>query len=638
MALQCLYRGSASDLAAAITGGGFADRLADRFNEIFWETPDPREVESWANSIPTVVELLLDAGLGDVQVLLELKAPITDIRMDMVLVGSYPETDLMSVVVVENKQWRWIQPDGEMVRLSKNGAPHLHPANQTWGYLQVLRGYVSMLVDEKICGIVNLHNAPAHLVRAARPVARKQEDTQEPENRVPRWVAMYGAGEHRQEFRDTLLRRLSGEHAAEHADTLLQAPVRLAEGLMTRVAACVRGRQVFPLLDEQREAYDYVRHLVAKSKQGGGKEIVAIVGGPGTGKSVIALKLLGMLARQKVHAVHATGSRSFTRTLWKYAGLPGNERGAFTYFNTFTDATPNDIEVLIADEAHRIRETSRDRTDENDLREPPPQIDELIHAARVPVFLLDDHQIVRRGEVGSLDLIRAKARELGYGLREIILRHQFRSGGSPEYVDWVDRLLMLAPPQGRPVWRPLDDFSLYVAPTPLAMEQYLKARAAEERKVRIAAGFCWKWNKPNDDGTLPDDVTIDEWRRPWNSKAEEYLGDIPPSPLWATDPAGVNQVGCVYSAQGFEYDYAGVIIGKDLVWRNGWQTERRHNKDRDQINAEDFSTVVRNTYRVLATRGMRGAVLYAHDEATNQLLIDLGVPLLDQHGVPVTST
>ncbi|MFG3439298.1 DUF2075 domain-containing protein [Nonomuraea sp. NPDC047897] len=624
MGLQCLYRGSASELDTAITRDDFIDDLEKRFREAFWQDPDEREVRSWRKSIPTVVRLLVDAGLGDVQVLLELKAPITDVRMDMVLVGTFPETDLRSVVVVENKQWSRIHPDAEMVRLSSDGTPQLHPANQVWGYLQVLRGYVPMLRDEKLCGIVNLHNAPAHLVHAIRPTVQGLGEL------VQRWVAVYGAEHHRKEFSDVLRRRLSGKHAAQQAEMLLEAPVKPAEGLMAHVAQCVRERTVFPLLDEQREAYDHVRNLVATSKQRTRKEIVVIVGGPGTGKSVIAVELLGTLARQKVNVVHATGSRSFTRTLWKYAGLPGNQRGLFTYFNSFSDATPNDIDVIIADEAHRIRETSRNRKNERDLREPPPQIDELIHAARVPVFLLDEHQVVRRGEVGSLELIRNKAEQLGCGIREINLRHQFRCAGSPEYVDWVERLLMLRPSHGRPVWQPLENFTLYVARTPLAMENYLKALMTENYTARIAAGFCWPWSEPNADGTLRDDVSIGDWRRPWNSQASDYLGDIPPSSLWATDPAGFGQIGCIYSAQGFEYDYAGVIIGPDLVWRNGWHTERRHNVDRDQYQAPDFSMVVRNTYRVLATRGMRGAVLHAYDPATNQLLMDLGIPILEE--------
>jgi hypothetical protein len=247
------------------------------------------------------------------------------------------------------------------------------------------------------------------------------------------------------------------------------------------------------------------------------------------------------------------------------------------------------------------------------------------------VFLLDAHQVVRRGEVGSLELLRERANALDCDIQEINLRHQSRSGGSPEFVDWVEWLLLLVPTDGKPVWKPLDNFELYLARTPLAMENYLKERVAEKHKARIAADFCWPWSEPNDDGTLPEDVIIGDWRRPWNSQAEDYLGEIPPAALWATDPAGFGQIGCVYSAQGFEYDYAGVIIGLDLMWRNGWVTNRACNKDRDQINARNFSLVIRNTYRVLATRGMRGVVLFSEDPSTMQMLEhELKVPVLGE--------
>ncbi|MFC4122019.1 DUF2075 domain-containing protein [Nonomuraea zeae] len=632
MALQCLYQNSASELAAALADGGFPGELARRFEEVLWQEPGAPEVRSWAGSIPTVVQLLLEAGLGDVQVLLELKAPITDVRMDMVLVGAHPKDERrMSIVVVENKQWSWVQPDGDMVRISRDGKPQLHPATQVWGYRQVLTSYVPLLRDATISGIVNLHNAEGRYVETIKPRAQGLGDE------IAGWVTLFG-GDQRDAFKETLLRLLSPKKAAEHAQFLLEAPVTSTEGLMTRVADAAHGRQVFPLLDEQREAYDYVRRLVATSRRGTRKEVVLIVGGPGTGKSVIAVELLGAFNRQGVRAFHATGSRSFTQTLWRYAGLAGDERGGFTYFNTFADATPNDIDVLIADEAHRVRETSRNRRGDDDLREPPLQVDELIDAAQVPVFLLDEHQIVRRGEVGSVEMIRDAAERLGCDVHQINLRHQFRCGGSPAYVDWVGRLFGLRPGQDLPVWRPVEGYELYVAPTPAAMEVFLNEQMRNKHKARIAAGFCWPWNPPKDDGALPLDVEIEEWRRPWNLQAKKHLGRIPPWPLWATDPGGYGQIGCVYSAQGFEYDYAGVIVGPDLVWRTDrWVAERVRNQDDDQRGARNFDMVARNTYRVLATRGMRGTVLYAVDRPTNLWLASLKIPLLGLDGVPMTS-
>ncbi|MFD9946770.1 DNA/RNA helicase domain-containing protein [Nonomuraea sp. NPDC059023] len=400
------------------------------------------------------------------------------------------------------------------------------------------------------------------------------------------------------------------------------------------VSESVCERSVFPLLDEQRDAYEYVRAAVNASKRGAPKEAVLIVGGPGTGKSVIAVELLGTLNRHGIRAVHATGSRSFTLTLRDNVEKV-NRRAArsFSYFNSYTHATPHDIDVLICDEAHRLRETSDRRRHFDGPRRERSQVQELIEAAAVPVFLLDEHQLVRRGEVGSVRLIHDAANDMGVRVQQIDLRHQFRCGGCPEYVAWVEQLLGLGWEHGPQQWQSLETFELYVARTPADMEDFLRARQGEGRTARMAAGFCWPWSDPLADGTLVEDVQIGDWRRPWNSRSEREKNGVPPSSLWATHPAGFGQIGCIYTAQGFEYDYAGVIFGEDLVWRGeGWQANRQANKDSQVNGAPRFGELVRNTYRVLATRGMSGAVLFSKDPETNHMFERLGIPLVSGRG------
>lgn len=374
---------------------------------------------------------------------------------------------------------------------------------------------------------------------------------------------------------------------------------------MAAIAKGLSQRALFPLLDEQREAYDYVREQLQRARSEQHKEVIVIVGGPGTGKSVIALELMRAFNADGASAVHATGSKSFTTTLRK--NIPkshGAERLTFSYFSSFSRAKGKHLEVLLADEAHRLRERSRRNSNKQ-------QVVELIEAARVPVFLLDDHQNVRPTEVGSVEHIRQAAASLGLGYHQINLRHQFRCGGAPEYVDWVDRLLGLMPDQAHTSWTPVPNFELRVAPTPVAMETFLRHRIEEGAGARIAAGYCWPWNEPHARG-LAEDVVIGEWHRPWNSSADHHLGDIPPSFLWATDPGGFGQVGCVYTAQGFEYDYAGVIFGLDLLWRDGtWQANPSANKDKQINNDWEFGSLIRKIYRILATRGLKGAVFHS---------------------------
>ena len=248
----------------------------------------------------------------------------------------------------------------------------------------------------------------------------------------------------------------------------------------------------------------------------------------------------------------------------------------FKYYNQFIDAEQNGLDVLILDEAHRIKETSTNRYTRASLRTGRPQVEELIDAARVPVFLLDEHQVVRPSERGTVAEIEGAALSMGCKVTHVDLDGQFRCGGSRAYEMWVLRLLGLEP--GGPIgWMGDDAFELSVAAKPSMMEQRLERLLGEGYSARMAAGYCWKWRDPvKGADVLPEDVVIGDWKKPWNNKRDTSFAGAPGTPYWAIDPAGFNQVGCVYTAQGFEYDYGGVIIGPDLVWRSDHWVVRPH--------------------------------------------------------------
>jgi hypothetical protein len=257
------------------------------------------------------------------------------------------------------------------------------------------------------------------------------------------------------------------------------------------------------------------------------------------------------------------------------------------------------------------------------------QIDELIAAARVPVFLLDEHQVVRPAEMGTLAQIEHHARHLGVDFQHIALGEQFRCGGSEEYVHWVVRLLGLAENDRPMEWSGDPQFHVRLADTPEEMEHYLVSQMQQGYSARMTAGYCWRWSDARQDGSLVPDVQIGTWSRPWNSKSDRRIGDAPPSALWATDEGGFGQVGCIYTAQGFEYDWNGVILGPDLVWRDGgFVTVRGSNKDPDFRNStavpdSRFDVLVRHVYKVLLTRGMVGTVIYSTDAETREALRSL---------------
>jgi DUF2075 family protein len=276
-----------------------------------------------------------------------------------------------------------------------------------------------------------------------------------------------------------------------------------------------------------------------------------------------------------------------------------------------------------------VRETSVNRYTSKAVRDRArPQIDELIAAARVPVFLLDEHQVVKPGELGSIDVITSHAERLNLEVDLVSLHGQFRCGGSEAYERWVMSLLDLSD-EDPFAWEGDGRFDLRLAESPEQLEAFLSEKQEKGETARIAAGFCWPWSDPRPDGTLVADVEVGSWHRPWNLKSDRGIGGAPGSAFWATDPAGFDQVGCVYTAQGFEYEWSGVVIGPDLVARDGeLATRRNESKDpafrsKQAVSDREADRLIRNTYKVLMTRGMRGTMVYATDAETREYLAKL---------------
>lgn len=616
-----LFRASAKTVAVMAFDGSLFLHLTDQFVHMHGYRPGTSEARSWERSIPVLAAALNDAGLGDVEMMLEYALPLNSKRADVVLAGVHPSTGEPSYVVVELKQWSEVIPhedDPTLCHVERYAHPVLNPIEQVRRYCDYLVNFNGAVAEHghRVSGVAFLHNATEFDVAGLREIERDGR-------------GLLFTGQRRGEFLDHLRSKLSDSHSgARAADELLSGATVPSKQLMSVAAQEVRERQQFVLLDEQQVAYRMVLNAVEKAKRADRKEIVVVTGGPGTGKSVIALQLLGELYRRGMPALHATGSQSFTKTMRKVAGSRKREvQDLFKYFNSFMTTEKNSLDVLICDEAHRIRETSANRYTRAEHRTGKAQIDELIDVAHVPVFLLDEHQVVRPGEMGTVADIKAAAAKRDIPCHVVPLESQFRCGGSDAYLRWVVRLLGLEP-GGPVVWEPDDRMQLLVADSPQEMEAFLEARRAEGYGARMSAGYCWRWSpEPKPGHPLPLDVVIGDWARPWNLRGERSVSGAPPAALWATDPAGFGQVGCVYTAQGFEYDWSGVIIGPDLLWRGDrWITDRTASKDpvfRKSTPDADVDRLIRNTYKVLLTRGMVGTVVWSTDPETRAKLRQL---------------
>ncbi|MEU6429659.1 DUF2075 domain-containing protein [Microbispora sp. NPDC046973] len=579
--------------------------------------------ESWPDSVTNLARDMIAAGLGDIEVLVHYRLPLTNKCADVVLSGVDRRTGNDAYVIVQLKQWahaELYEDNADLVLVSGTGDPKLHPLLEVRGYCDYLADSIDVLEHRRdaVRGVAYLHNA-------------NDLDIHDLYNLVDDERTRLFSQSRRGQFIDYLRAQFAPEPGAHAADRLLASAIRPSKQLLKVAAAEIKHRDQFVLLDQQRLAYEIVLHAVEKARAADSKEVVIVTGGPGSGKSVIALSLLGELAERGYPAHHATGSRSFTETMRRHVARGSTRTKAmFKYFNNFMTAKPNSLDVLICDEAHRIRETSANRFTKAAERTGRSQLDELMSAARVPVFLLDEHQVVRPGETGTVADIRAHAQARGLAVHQVDLDGQFRCGGSRTYEEWVLRLLGLD--GGDPEhWTGDDHFEVLLAESPYELEGLLRGKLDDGYSARMTAGFCWRWSDPGDD-TLVADVRIDGWSKPWNVKGDRPVSSAPPSALWAAMPGGFDQVGSVYTAQGFEYDWNGVIFGPDLVYRDGrLTTVRAASKDpallKRSVSDEEADRLIRNTYKVLLTRGMMGTVLYSADTLTQQFFSRLLPPL-----------
>jgi energy-coupling factor transporter ATP-binding protein EcfA2 len=613
MALARMSARAVAEMAVA----DLVDRLTTQYLVAYGHGPSISDQRAWQGSLPLFARDLVDAGLGDVEMLVEYSLPLTSLRADVVLAGFHPMAGHPSYVVVELKQWTHatVLADTPELCTVGGGRPLLNPIEQVRRYCDYITDFIANVRGQPgaLAGIAYLHDAVEGDVAALFDLPADQH-------------GQLFTGSSRPAMVEFLHTRLAPKSGVPAADQLLNSNVAPAKRLLSVAAEEMLHQEHFSLLDEQQ----IVNRLVMRAIRDpwDRKEAIVVSGMPGSGKSTLALHLLGRLYRDGYSVLHATGSKPFTTTLRKIAGKGSTRvQKLFQYFNSFSQVHVNELDVLICDDAHRIRQSSNNRYTPATKRSTKSQVEELLDVARVTVFLLDEDQIVRPGELGTIDHIVAAATDKGITVRQVSLNGQFRSGGSHKYEQWVSRLLSLDEPHTGPVtWEPDGRFDLDVVDAPEEMERLLADKYDRGYTARMTAGFCWPWSDAVPHQPLVDDIVIDDWRRPWTVKGDRSVNGAPPSPLWATDAGGFGQVGSIYVAQGFEYDWNGVIIGPDMRWRTDrWVTDRAASRDSvvARADARVYDRFVRQTYRVLLTRGRAGTVLYATDPETRVKLRQL---------------
>jgi len=610
-----LYSGTTKSLIEDSTFNRIATKLKGAFFNEFRFQPPVAEVNSWNNSLRAASQVFQSASLLDHGVLLELQLPLTSKRLDCLVTG-YDSKKTSNAVIIELKQWegcRGASGKNEVATfVGGNVRDVLHPAVQVGQYMTYLVDCHTAFQGEDAIGAhacSYLHNYeptkndPLFSPQFSEQIAR-----------CPVFTA-----DHVPDLTTFLDQRIRNGDSGEISAKVEQSKYRPSKKLLDHVAKLIKGKPEYVLLDEQLVVYDKVMEAAEQGVKSKHKVVIIVKGGPGTGKSVIAMNLLGDFSSMGLNAHYVTGSRAFTSTIREIVGSRGAAQ--VRYFNSYMNAETNVIDVMIADEAHRIRETSNNRFTPKTKQSRVPQIQELLKASRTSVFFIDDNQIVRPGEIGSTDYIKTEAEKLHCDVREFELEAQFRCAGSDAFVSWVNNTLGIQR-TAHVMWNQNDEFDFRIMPTPQSLEDAIRQKLKEKTTARLAAGFCWPWSNPKSDGTLVSDVVIGEYARPWNAKSDSgsLAPGIPKESLWAYEPDGVNQIGCVYTAQGFEFDYIGVIFGPDLVYlpeKADWQGDKAKSFDTVVKRSGDrFTQMVKNTYRVLLTRGMKGCYVHFMNKDT----------------------
>lgn len=613
-----LYSGSSQQFIQDTIQNQIAEKLRLAFFDYFRYYPPPAEINSWRNSLRATSQVFQYANLLDHGVMLEYQLPLTSKRLDCLICGKDKNKE-DNAVIIELKQWdKCKEANGDNEVLTWVGGSErevLHPSAQVGQYQMYLEDTHTAFNTESnpitlnSCSYLHNYNYYSDDVIFAGKFKKVLEN-------YPLFTA-----DDVDKLKNYLTSRLIDGKGLEVLKKVEESKYRPSKKLMDHVGNIIKGKSEYILLDEQLIVYDKVLACAKKGFHDKQKIAIIVKGGPGTGKSVIAINLMADLLLEGYNAHYATGSRAFTTTLREIIGARGSAQ--FKYFNSYAQAEQNVIDVLIADEAHRIRKTSNSRFTRRERRSDLSQIEELSKASKVAVFFIDDDQVVRPDEIGSVAYIKENAKKEGYKVSEYELEAQFRCNGSDAFVNWINNTLGIKR-TANVIWDQHEEFDFKIFQSPQELENAIRKKVDQNFTGRITAGFCWDWSDPREDGTLIDDVIIGNYKRPWDARPEarRLAPEIPPASLWAYDPNGINQIGCIYTAQGFEFDYVGVIFGEDLVYNfdeQKWQGNKENSSDNVvRRSKENFVDLIKNTYRVLLSRGMKGCYVYFMNKDTER--------------------
>lgn len=617
-----VYEATKAEFCQSVFDQTIVDEIYAMFQEKLGRKTSEAEIRSWENSMEFMDKILDDSEIpDDSSVAIEFTIPLTSKRIDFMIAGEDGNND-DSVIIIELKQWdkaEKVEGKDAIVKTFLGGGIRetTHPSYQAWSYTCLLKDFNQTVEDEDLplypCAY--LHN---YQFIDDDPLMDEMYERYYDE------APLYGKGD-RQKLRDFIKKYIKYGDESDILCRIDHGKIKPSKKLQDSIYSMLHGNDEFIMIDDQKVVYETAIEMADKSKDDDKKRVLIVEGGPGTGKSVLAINLLAEIINLDMVALYVT-KNSAPRNVF-FEKLKGGDfsktyiKNLFKSSGSFTQTDENQFDVLIVDEAHRLNEKSGffGNLGEN-------QVKEIINSSKFSIFFIDKHQKIAFNDYGSIDAIEKFANEANAEIVRTELISQFRCNGSDGYLSWLDDVLELEETANFDGFGMDYDFRVVDDVCELRDLIFEKNQKIDEKtykkyEARLLAGYCWNWDKEGRENTDYYDIRIGDFEMSWN------LGN---TATWAIDETSVNEVGCIHTSQGLEFDYVGVIIGEDMKYENdhivtdfnaraktdqslkGIKTFYKTNPDEALKVADE---IIKNTYRTLMTRGMKGCYIYCEDMA-----------------------
>jgi len=609
-----VYSATKAAFSQDVLSNQIEDKIYDAFKEAFGHSTSRSEIRSWKQSMVYMNNICLDAEIPeDAGVAIEYRIPQSSKRIDFILTGRDAHNK-NTAILVELKQWETAEKtdkDGIVRTFVGRGNNEVsHPSYQAWTYAALIEDFNEAVSENDITlkPCAYLHNYvrddvitnsfyQEHLEKA--PVFLK-DDTRKLQSFIKQFVK-YGD-------KDNLLYFIENGR------------IRPSKNLADKLLSLLKGNQEFIMIDDQKLVFETAIDLSKRSAKDK-KNILIVEGGPGTGKSVVAVNLLVRFIESRLNARYVT-KNSAPRTVYesKLTGsfTKSHITNLFTGSGAFTESEANAFDVLIVDEAHRLNEKSGMFQNKGEN-----QIKEIINSAALSIFFIDEDQRVTLKDIGEVAEIERWAKRYNAKVQKLSLESQFRCNGADGYLAWLDNALQIRTTANETLEGIQYDFRIVEDPNEL--RRLIEEKNKPNNKARLVAGYCWEWNSKKTPSAYDIEMPEYAFKARWNLATDGNL--------WILKPEAVSEIGCIHTCQGLEMDYVGVIVGDDLVVRNdtvvtdaekrarmdasvkGYKKRFKENPERAK---EKMANIIKNTYRTLLTRGAKGCYVYFCDKETER--------------------